>query len=124
MLDLVLVLALYIVVEVVVREAETMEEAKTMATHSNHPIIRMHILNLVAKFAIALDIWHSTAITRWITPSRASILCTTYSNGCVLNWYVDSGAANHITNDLQNLSVHSGYQGTEQVTIGNGQGLH
>lgn len=37
--------------------------------------------------------------------------------------FADSRATNHITNDMKNLSVHSNYQGTNTMDIGNGQGL-
>ncbi|CAN1147390.1 Retrovirus-related Pol polyprotein from transposon RE1 [Linum perenne] len=30
-------------------------------------------------------------------------------------WNIDSGATHHLTNDLQNLALHSEYQGTEHV---------
>ncbi|KAH7837548.1 hypothetical protein Vadar_015050 [Vaccinium darrowii] len=39
------------------------------------------------------------------------------------NWYVDSAASTHITNDLSSLSLYEPYQGSEQVTIGNGTTL-
>lgn len=39
------------------------------------------------------------------------------------NWYADTGATNHITNDLSNLSIQANYQGKDKVAIGNGQGL-
>lgn len=38
-------------------------------------------------------------------------------------WFADSGATNHIANDVRNLSVHSDYQGTDKVIVGNGKGL-
>lgn len=38
-------------------------------------------------------------------------------------WFLDSGATNHITYDLNNLSSHSAYTGTDQVKIGDGRGL-
>lgn len=39
------------------------------------------------------------------------------------NWYPDSGATNHLTADLNNLSLPSSYNGTEQIAVGNGTGL-
>ncbi|KAH6790748.1 hypothetical protein C2S51_005754 [Perilla frutescens var. frutescens] len=36
-------------------------------------------------------------------------------------WVVDSGATNHITNQFQNLSIHSAFPGDERLTVGNGQ---
>lgn len=37
------------------------------------------------------------------------------------NWFVDSGASAHLTADLNNLSVHSEYQGDDKIKIGNGK---
>jgi len=40
-------------------------------------------------------------------------------------WYLDSGANNHITSELQNLTLHQQpYHGNDKVTVGNGGGLH
>lgn len=38
-------------------------------------------------------------------------------------WFADSGATDHITNDLNNLSIQMNYHGRDQVAVGNGQGL-
>jgi hypothetical protein len=38
-------------------------------------------------------------------------------------WYLDSGANNHVTSELEKLSLQQPYQGTDQVTVGNGGGL-
>ncbi|KAL5755822.1 hypothetical protein ACOSQ2_020568 [Xanthoceras sorbifolium] len=35
-------------------------------------------------------------------------------------WYIDSGANNHITADLNNLSVKNEYKGNERLAVGNG----
>ena len=37
--------------------------------------------------------------------------------------YADSGATNHVTSDLANLSIHSEYQGPDRLAVGNGQQL-
>ena len=37
-------------------------------------------------------------------------------------WFVDSSATNHIITSLNNLSLPSHFQGTEKVTIGDGDG--
>ena len=40
------------------------------------------------------------------------------------NWYPDIGASHHLTPDFSNLNMSSkSYSGTDQITIGNGQGL-
>lgn len=51
----------------------------------------------------------------------ASLATTGY--GVDTNWYVDSGASDHITNDLEKLSVHDKYNGRDQVHTANGAGM-
>jgi hypothetical protein len=41
-----------------------------------------------------------------------------------LNWYPDTGATNHVTSDLNNLSLHSeAYDGPDELQVGNGTRL-
>lgn len=46
-----------------------------------------------------------------MTPQQTSSSNTT-------NWLFDSGAIFHATNDLNNLSIHAPYEGTEELVIG------
>lgn len=39
------------------------------------------------------------------------------------SWLLDSGATHHITSDRANLALHSPYNGSEEVMVGNGIGL-
>ncbi|OIT06745.1 hypothetical protein A4A49_61418, partial [Nicotiana attenuata] len=39
------------------------------------------------------------------------------------DWLMDSGTTHHLTADLNNLGIHSEYQGPEEVTLGNGSKL-
>jgi histone deacetylase 1/2 len=39
-------------------------------------------------------------------------------------WYLDTGATDHITADLDRLAVRETYNGNERVHVGNGAGLH
>lgn len=38
-------------------------------------------------------------------------------------WLLDSGASHHVTNDLDNLSLHAPYGGSDELIIGDGSGL-
>ena len=39
------------------------------------------------------------------------------------SWYVDSGATDHVTADLNNFSLRADYKGKEKLTIGNGNSV-
>ena len=38
-------------------------------------------------------------------------------------WYVDSGATNHVTNQLGRMQAATEYLGNQKLTVGSGQGL-
>ncbi|KAE8678139.1 Detected protein of unknown function [Hibiscus syriacus] len=40
-----------------------------------------------------------------------------------ITWLLDSGASHHVTTDLSNLTLHSPYDGTDEIMIGDGSGL-
>jgi hypothetical protein len=40
-----------------------------------------------------------------------------------INWLLDSAASHNITGDLSNFSIHSEYDGTDEVILGDGSGL-
>ncbi|GKV07210.1 hypothetical protein SLEP1_g19008 [Rubroshorea leprosula] len=57
---------------------------------------------------------------------QAQALMANYASSSGLShnkWLIDSGANNHITNDLTNLALHSEYDGSEELQIGDGSGL-
>jgi len=56
-------------------------------------------------------------------PSKSASSASTTSYGVDSNWYMDSGAIDHITNDLDKLTVHDRYTGGDQVHAANGTGL-
>lgn len=39
------------------------------------------------------------------------------------DWYIDSAATHHLTNDLSNMHLYQPYQGPELVLVGNGSAL-
>lgn len=38
--------------------------------------------------------------------------------------FLDSGATNHLTSDINNLVSHAAYTGGDQIRVGNGEGLY
>uniref|UniRef100_A0A1S3BEJ6 Uncharacterized protein n=1 Tax=Cucumis melo TaxID=3656 RepID=A0A1S3BEJ6_CUCME len=50
---------------------------------------------------------------------QAYMASTSQSNN-TNGWYPDTGASNHVTNDLANLSLGTNYNGAEQVHVGDG----
>jgi hypothetical protein len=61
---------------------------------------------------------------RWdIPPFVAGTETTTATTLIDPNWYVDTGATDHITSDLDRLALRERYHGGEQVQVGNGAGL-
>ncbi|KAL5577266.1 hypothetical protein UlMin_018965 [Ulmus minor] len=55
-------------------------------------------------------------------PAEA-LIATARNTATDKNWYPDSGATNHVTNDIQNLSCGTDYNGTQKIHMGNGKGL-
>ncbi|KAL5808643.1 hypothetical protein ACOSQ3_029334 [Xanthoceras sorbifolium] len=87
-------------VEVEVEEEEGMEE---------DTITIGHHAKFVEKVAYLLQ---STAY--YATPETV----------CDSPWYSDSGATNHITSDLGNLTIQSDCRGNDRLVVGNGQQLN
>ncbi|KAA0068024.1 Retrovirus-related Pol polyprotein from transposon TNT 1-94 [Cucumis melo var. makuwa] len=50
-------------------------------------------------------------------------ICTKLGHSADSNWYPDSGATNHLTHSLSNLSTGSEYGGGNQIYTANGSGL-
>lgn len=40
------------------------------------------------------------------------------------SWLLDSSASHHVTNDLANLSLHTPYDGTEELIVGYGKTIN
>ena len=57
--------------------------------------------------------------TPWQPRANHAIL----GNNTTLTWLLDSGASHHVTSDLSNLFLHSPYQGSDDIMIGDGSAL-
>ena len=52
-----------------------------------------------------------------------TVNCASSSYANENKWLIDSAASHNITGDLTNLSIHSEYDGTDEVVLGDGTGL-
>jgi hypothetical protein len=66
---------------------------------------------------------HTAKFCSHSNSSNLSANCATSSTGKDKNWLLDSAASHNITGDLSNLSIHSEYDGTDEVLLGDGSGL-
>jgi histone deacetylase 1/2 len=57
-------------------------------------------------------------------PQKSASAATTSSYGADTNWYVDSGATDHITSELEKLTVWDMYHGGDQVHTASGSGMN
>ena len=55
-----------------------------------------------------------------VLATKMSPLAPTHDSN---TWLLDSGASYHVTNDLANLSLHTPYDGTEKLIVGDGKSI-
>ncbi|XXG44345.1 hypothetical protein AAC387_Pa01g4176 [Persea americana] len=70
---------------------------------------------------LALDCYHRMDYSyqgRHPPPQLAAMAASFTPDG-EQNWFADSGATTHVTNDLQHLSIHSNYEGKDKLAVGN-----
>nr|ABA94875.1 retrotransposon protein, putative, Ty1-copia subclass [Oryza sativa Japonica Group] len=58
----------------------------------------------------------------YVPDERHLAAAASYAYGVDSNWYMDSGATDHITNELDKLTVCDKYKGNDQVHTANGAG--
>uniref|UniRef100_A0A2N9GHH1 Retrovirus-related Pol polyprotein from transposon TNT 1-94-like beta-barrel domain-containing protein n=1 Tax=Fagus sylvatica TaxID=28930 RepID=A0A2N9GHH1_FAGSY len=73
----------------------------------------------------AQSCWHRFDQTFQLpSPPQSQAFMTTTASPIDQVWYLDTGATNHITSDLANITYNTeDYRGPDQVRVGNGQGL-
>jgi hypothetical protein len=74
----------------------------------------------------ALDCFHRMDYSfqgRHPSSQLAAMMAQTNSEIEDQQWFADSGANAHITNELEHLSIQQPFQGKESVAVGNGAGL-
>jgi hypothetical protein len=76
---------------------------------------------------VCYKVGHTTSICRYkfdetYTPDDHVAAAATSSNDP--NWFLDSGAIDHITSELDKLMMHEWYQGNDQTRAANGAGMY
>lgn len=56
-------------------------------------------------------------------PRRLAAMVAAHQPPSDVSWFSDTSVTHHITSDLDNLSIHRPYRGSDSVQVGNGQGL-
>jgi hypothetical protein len=72
---------------------------------------------------LALDCWHMFNES-YTSEGNRSVLPATHNYGIDTNWYTDSTATDHITEELENLTTREKYNGTDQIVTANGTGMN
>lgn len=59
-------------------------------------------------------------------PTKLAVMASAFNAAITNNqdpWLANSGTTDHLTANLNNLSLQSQYKGLEQITVGSGQSL-
>ncbi|GMP80811.1 hypothetical protein CsSME_00035781 [Camellia sinensis var. sinensis] len=100
------------------------------ASHSSGSPTSLLICQICGKANhTALDCWYrmdqsfqgSSSTMRGTSPK--AYVASSSSDNNNANWYLDSRATSHLTNNLNNLSLYQPYEGEDHVTIGDGNQL-
>nr|AAK55460.1 putative gag-pol polyprotein [Oryza sativa Japonica Group]AAP54977.1 retrotransposon protein, putative, Ty1-copia subclass [Oryza sativa Japonica Group] len=70
---------------------------------------------------VASDCWHRYDDS--YVPDEKLGGAATYAYGVDTNWYVDTGATDHITGQLDKLTTKERYKGTDQIHTASGEGM-
>lgn len=70
----------------------------------------------------ASDCWHRFD-QNYVPEERHVAAAVSYAYGADSNWYIDSGATDHITSELDKLSIRDKYKGNDHVHTTNGAGM-
>ncbi|KAL5848181.1 hypothetical protein ACOSQ4_006194 [Xanthoceras sorbifolium] len=81
------------------------------------------VLNLVMVLCNAIGVLINNFRDPLVQITKTATYCATPDSVNDQAWYVDSGATNHITADINNLSLKSEYRGNHKLIVGDGNRL-
>jgi hypothetical protein len=70
----------------------------------------------------AFDCWYRYNKSYSSTNSK-TIVAATHEYGVDTNWYIETAATDHITSDLDKLTVQNKYKGSDQIITASGAGM-
>ena len=70
----------------------------------------------------ALDCWYR--FDESYSSNTKTAAAATHGYGVDTNWYMDTAATDHITSDLDKLTVQNKYKGTDQIITASGAGMN
>ena len=73
------------------------------------------------KGHLATDCWH--CFDENYVPDERLVAAATNTYTVDTNWYTDSGATDHVTSDLEKLSIREKYKGNDQINTASGSGM-
>jgi hypothetical protein len=59
----------------------------------------------------------------FVPDNRFAVVASSSFNGADLNWYLDSRATDHITDELEKLTMYERYNGADQIRVANGASM-
>jgi hypothetical protein len=73
------------------------------------------------KRHIAAECWHR--FDEDYVPDQRLVAAATNSYGVDTNWYMDTGATDNVTSELEKMTVKNKYHGLDQIHTANGTGM-
>ena len=79
--------------------------------------------NYQPKCQFCDNVGHTAKSCPQLQSATATANSTFVAHGSDPKWLMDSAASHNITGDLNNLTIHSEYDGSDEVVLGDGSGL-
>lgn len=95
-------------------------QSRTSTVPARHNAMQIGLVKFVEMGHIALKCYHRFDHSYQAEENYVATMATTQSYGIDTNWYTNTGVTDHITVDLDKLSVREKYHGKDQVQVVDG----
>ena len=97
---------------------------KQTSANTSNQVTNQPVCQVCGKIGhIVLQCFHRFDHSYQAVDNHVVVLARTSSYVVDPNWYTDTDATDHITSDLDRLSIQEKYNGKDQVQVANGPGL-